>query len=127
MKFSPYSIDRMPRQLPVWELLITDLGRPHPARIAKVLGVGTSTVYRWNKAGHAPRVACLALFWLTRWGRSEAYCAAVNDCAAAVGYANSLLTENHRLRSQLAHVLALNGTGAANEPLLTGGELNAPL
>lgn len=121
MKVNLYSIEHAPRALPIWETILEDLSRPPPARIARVLGVGLSTVYRWNQAGSAPRVAQLALYWLTRWGRSEIHAAAVNDATAAVGYANALAVEVQQLRRQLAHVLALADSGAANAPLLGDG------
>ncbi|WP_041929621.1 hypothetical protein [Methylibium petroleiphilum] len=121
MKLNLYSIDHAPRALPIWETILEDLGRPPPHRVARVLGVGLSTVYRWNKARSAPRSACLALYWLTRWGRSAVHCAAVNDATAAVGYVNALRRENGELRAQLAHVLALSDSGAANAPLLGDG------
>lgn len=38
---------------PIWQALmqalITDLGEPHPKRIARVLGVSVRTVYRYNR------------------------------------------------------------------------------
>lgn len=117
MKFSPYTIAAAPRALPIWQSILDDLSNPPAARVARVLGVGTRTVYRWNRTGKAPRSACLALFWLTRWGRSEVHCAAVNDCATAVGLARALDLEVRQLRTQLAHVLALSDTGAANDPV----------
>ncbi len=118
MQFSPYSIELAPRTLPIWQAILEDLGHPHPARIARALGIGARTVYRYNRAGQAPRSVCLALFWLTRWGRSEVHCQAVNDCQLAVGYANALERELHQARAQLAHVLALSEHGAANAPIL---------
>lgn len=121
MKVNLYSIEHAPRALPIWETILEDLSRPPPARIARVLGVGLSTVYRWNQTGSAPRVAQLALYWLTRWGRSEIHAAAVNDATAAVGYANALDAEVRQLRRQLAHVMALADSGAANPPLLGDG------
>lgn len=120
MKFDPYSINLAPVALPIWQTILDDLGRPHPAQIAKTLGVGTRTVYRWNHARQAPRMARLALFWLTRWGRSQVDCAAVNDCRLAVSYANALELELRQVRAQLAHVLTLADTGAANEPIQRG-------
>lgn len=120
MKFNLYTIDHCPKSLPIWETILDDLGRPEPKRIARVLGVGLSTVYRWNALKLAPRSACLALYWLTRWGRSDVHAAAVNDATAAVGYANALYAENRQLRTRLEHVLALSDTGAANGPLLGG-------
>lgn len=118
MKFSPYTIAAAPRSLPIWQAILDDLSNPPPARVAKVLGVGTRTVYRWNRTGKAPRAACLALFWLTRWGRSEVHCAAVNDATAAFGLARALDAEVRQLRTQLAHVLALDASGAANSPFV---------
>lgn len=124
MRFSPYSLGHAPAGLPVWQSILADLGDPPPAAVAKVLGLGVRTVYRYNKAGSAPRHVCLALFWLTRWGRSAIHCQAVNDCAAATGYASALELEVRTLRTQLAHVLALADTGAANEPIRGGAHVS---
>lgn len=116
MKFNPSSVELAPRTLPIWPLLLDDLGNPPSTRIARVLGVGVRTVRRWNKAQRAPRVACLALFWLTRWGRSQVDAQAVNDCMVAVSYATGLESEVRALRVELAHVLAIGEFGAANDP-----------
>jgi predicted DNA-binding transcriptional regulator AlpA len=118
MRLQLFSIDHAPRALPIWQTLLDDLSNPPPARVARVLGVGVRTVYRWNRAGSAPRSACLALFWLTRWGRSEVHAQAVNDALMAVSYLRSLQDELDRTRLELAHVLALNASGSANQPLL---------
>ena len=118
MKFSPYSIGHAPRSLPIWQTILDDLGNPHPAAVARLLGLGARTVYRYNRDGQAPRHVCLALFWLTRWGRSEVHCQAVADCQVAVAYANSLEREVSRLRSDLARVLAVGDFGSANAPTL---------
>ena len=45
-----FSIEQTPRTVPPWESILDDLGRPRPERIAKVLGVSRSTVYRWDAA-----------------------------------------------------------------------------
>lgn len=118
MKLQLYGLGQAPRALPIWQTLLDDLGRPHPATVARVLGVGVRTVYRWNRTGQAPRTACLALYWLTRWGRSEVHAQAVNDATVAVGLARALQTELDRTRLELAHVLALGESGAANAPSL---------
>lgn len=117
MSFSPYGLGQAPRSLPVWQSILDDLGNPHPAAVAKVLGLGARTVYRYNRDGQAPRHVCLALFWLTRWGRSEVHCQAVNDCQLAVAYADAMEREVRRLRTELARVLAVGDFGSANEPL----------
>ncbi|MGV8826567.1 hypothetical protein [Methylibium petroleiphilum] len=101
MKIQLSSIDQAPRSLPIWQSILADLADPPPRRIARVLGVSERTVFRWNQAGSAPRVATLALFWLTRWGRSQVDCQATNDARAAVGYAMSLQAELRSLRHQL--------------------------
>jgi predicted DNA-binding transcriptional regulator AlpA len=117
MKFQPYSLHHAPASLPIWQRIVEDLGNPHPRHLARVLGLGLRTIYRYNRDAQAPRHVCLALFWLTRWGRSEIHCQAVNDCTLAVSYANALETELRQARTQLAHVLAISDTGAANGPL----------
>ncbi len=118
MKLQLYGLGQAPRALPIWQTILEDLGRPHPAQVARILGVGVRTVYRWNRTGQAPRTACLALYWLTRWGRSEVHAQAVNDATVAVGLAQALQTELDRTRLELAHVLALSDSGAANAPLI---------
>ncbi|MDC6168335.1 hypothetical protein [Paucibacter sp. XJ19-41] len=84
-----------------------DLGRPPATRIARVLGVGASTVHRWNSAGHAPRAAQLALFWLTRWGRSAVHTQATNDAILAFSYLESLKSEVQRLEGNVRQLAAL--------------------
>lgn len=125
MSFSPYSLGHAPRALPIWQAILEDLGNPHPRAVARVLGVGTRTVYRWNRDGQAPRAAAMALFWLTRWGRSLVDCDAVRACQLAIAQANALErdradleAEVGRLRTRLEHVMALADTGAANQPVI---------
>jgi hypothetical protein len=95
------SIDLAPKAIPVWESIITDLGNPPPHRIAKVLGVSRSTVYRWNAEGGGPRVACLALFWLTRWGHSQIHTQASNDATLYSQLAEALAKDRDRLANQV--------------------------
>lgn len=66
MKFHPSSVELAPRTLPIWQCLLDDLGNPSAPKIAKALEISVRTVHRWNKTQRAPRVACLAVFWLTR-------------------------------------------------------------
>ncbi len=96
-----FSIDKAPRALPVWESILEDLGHPPAHRVARVLGVGRSTVYHWNAQGHGPRIACLALFWLTRWGRSLVDTQATNDAVLHVQLARSLGEERDKLLRQV--------------------------
>ena len=73
MKIELHSIDQGPSSVPQWRLMMDDLCNPPPGRVARVLGIGKRSVQRYNATGHAPRVVCLAVFWLTRWGRSAVY------------------------------------------------------
>ena len=112
------SLVHCPVQLPVWHTILDDLGRPPPARIAKALGIGERTVYRYNRDGQAPRACTLALFWLTRWGRGIIDAQAVNDARLAVGYFEALRRQVAELERENARLLALGHSGAANDPTL---------
>lgn len=80
----------IPRQLPPLSALLDDLGQPRPHALARALGVSARTVQRWIARDDAPRPALLALFWLSRWGRSVVECAAVNEAAALRGMLDAL-------------------------------------
>lgn len=79
-----------------------------------VLGISERSIYRFNRHGDAPRVASLALFWLTRWGRSSVNAQAINDATQACGYVAALRedtgpcghTSTGRARSLLDHLIA---------------------
>lgn len=117
MKLRLRSIDKAPTALPIWQSIRDDLGDPPVHRIARTLGVSIRTVYRWNATQEAPRCAVLALFWLTRWGQSLVNANAVNDAVLACTYLSAIQAELAEAREQLGHVLKLNQTGAANDPL----------
>ncbi|MDE2081522.1 MAG: hypothetical protein KGI90_09215 [Burkholderiales bacterium] len=118
MHGSLFSIDKAPAALPIWDAIHNDLGRPPAARVAAVLGVGRSTVYRWHVTGTAPRAACLALFWLTRWGRSHLDAQATNDATLYFQLARALGEERDALRRQLAGLdAAPTAPAAATAPL----------
>ena len=113
-----WSIEQAPRTLPIWQAILEDLSHPPAKRVARVLGTGVRTVHRWNATGRAPRAAQLALFWLTRWGRSSVHAQATNDAIVACGLVSGLRARVSQLEGERAHLLALGGSGAANDPLL---------
>ena len=118
MDLQLFSIEHAPRAVPAWELIIEDLGKPTPDRIARALGIGRSTVYRWSQHGQAPRVACLALFWLTRWGHSLIHTQATNSAMLAAQLARSLDEDRAALQRRLNQATqgqadALAGTAPA--------------
>lgn len=123
MRLQLHSIDQAPHHIPMWDTILDDLGRPPAERVAKALGVGRATAYRWQQAHEAPRMACLALFWLTRWGRSHVDAQATNDARMAVGLAQALESEVTQLRRRLvdasAEVARLSALAVAMPPLVT--------
>jgi len=116
MKVQLHSIEQMPSQVPIWHLMMEDLCQPPPARVAKVLGLSLRTVQRYNSTGEAPRVVCLAVFWLTRWGRSQVHTQAHNDAQMLAGYVGSLQREVEAMRSQVEHLRQIGNFGSANDP-----------
>jgi hypothetical protein len=119
MSIQLYSVDQAPVWVPDWHVILSDLHNPPAWRVARVLGVGLRTVRRYNSTGQAPRAVLLALFWLTRWGRSAVHTQATNDAIVACGYVAALRSEVAQLQARVSHLAALQ-TGAANEPLIRG-------
>lgn len=127
-----FSIEHAPAALPYWHTILDDLGRPPVHRIAKVLGIGRRTVYRYHQTGYAPRVVMLALFWLTRWGRSAVHAQATNDAVMAVGLVRGLNDRIRELAGQVEHLQRLGHFASANAPLLdaagsSGGSRGVPV
>lgn len=83
----------VPAKLPHLHTILDNLGLPDK-QVAHFLGVSTSTVKRWRKAGQAPRPVMLALYWETDWGRSAVACDAVN-------WGRMLHMQNMALQSQV--------------------------
>jgi hypothetical protein len=118
MELQLYSLGNAPLTLPIWQLILEDIGSPSADGIARVLGVSPRTVYRWNRDDSAPRMAQLALFWLTRWGVSRIDAQAVNDARMALGMLRCLESERDRLTAQVTYLESLNLHGSANSPLI---------
>ena len=109
-------LNRLPAQLPPLSLMLDDLGTPSHRALARALGVSQRTVRRWVARDAAPRAVLLALFWVTRWGRSSVDCDVTNEAAMLAGYVASLRRELDAVRADLARSLALRDSGAANLP-----------
>ena len=90
-----------PRVLPPLAVVLADIGNPSTADLAVVLDVDVRTIQRWIADDKMPRSAHVALFCLTRWGRSIVDTCAVNDAelqtvlgqAHALQYGSSLPVE----------------------------------
>lgn len=107
-----------PRQLPELEAIVRDIGQPAPGVIARALGVSERTVYGWQAAGQAPRPAHLALYWETRWGRSQIDAQAVNGERWARGQVQALEREKATLLARVAYLESVGDFGSANAPTL---------
>jgi hypothetical protein len=105
----------LPRTLPAFDILADDVGARRPADLAAALDVSTRTAQRWMATGQAPRPACLALFSVSRWGRSEAETRAYNDAARAWQYRAITERENAALRAEISRLCALGHWGCAND------------
>lgn len=103
--------------LPPFEMMVRDVPAT-PDQVARHLDITPATLRRWCAHG-APRLAQLALFFETRWGRSVADTEAANWGAVYYRKAMALERENATLRAQLLQLemqLAEGGAGAANAP-----------
>ena len=118
MSLHLFSVDQAPITVPDWPLILEDLNNPPAWRVARVLGVGLRTVRRYNATGHAPRTVLLALFWLTRWGRSAVHTQATNDAILACSYLAALKARVQYLENEVSRLDALGNSGAANNPLI---------
>lgn len=109
---------KMPRRLPTLADMIRDLSAT-PEQIAKALHVNPSTVYRWISQDNVPRPACLALYWMTRWGQSEIDAEWWNRANIYEGLAKALERELYNVQKSILKLGAIGEFGSANDPLKT--------
>lgn len=106
----------LPQHVPPLALILEDIGNPSARELARSLGVTERTAYRWKAdPDHVPRLVVLALFWLTRWGQSAVDCQARNTATLYAEQARATQRELELTRADLARVMALGQTGAAND------------
>jgi len=92
-------LNRLPRSVPDLQTLLDDLAvtTADMPKLARALGVSERTVWRW-KAKKAPRMALLALWWLSREGHSHWDCEAARLTRDALAYNAALKAEVARLQ-----------------------------
>lgn len=95
-------------------MFIDELGGPK--RVHKYLGISERTVWRWLAAGRAPRAAVLALFWESRWGRSQIFTDQVNEIRLLYRQV-CILQEQYQKAKDIITGLRAMHAGSANEPL----------
>lgn len=110
-------LNRLPSGTGSFEDLLADLGlsaRDTP-RIARALGVSERTVWRWKKT-QAPRMALLALWWLSRDGHSAWDCEMFNRTQLALAMNDCLVRSLDEAKTKLARLGQISDFGSANDP-----------
>lgn len=95
--------------------MVEDLRLSAPG-LAELVGVSTSTAYRWLAAGTAPRSVGLSLFWLTRWGAHTLDAELFNRATVYQGLAEAMSRELWALQEQIARMGQIGQFGSANDP-----------
>lgn len=111
MFLAPY-----PAHLPALSTILDDLSAK-PEKIARYLDVSPSTLARWRAAEGAPRAAHLALYWESKWGRSQIYCNQVNEIRLLYGQVQMLERQLERCARIVAGLRSMCKTDTANEPI----------
>lgn len=107
-----------PKNVPPLSVLLADIGNPCAQALAGALGVSPRTVQRWIATDDAPLSCRLALFYLTRWGRSQVNAQAEND--AQIFRTSHLIAQADAARRtrDVQRLLATGDFGTANDPLV---------
>ena len=110
--------------MPALPTLLNDLSRASDKQLSKHLGIQPSTLATYRRQGSAPTPVMHALFWESRWGRSEADTEAANWGAMYYRQAKILEAELQRmaanillLERELERASAAGGFMPANLPI----------
>lgn len=95
-------------------MFIDELGGPK--QVHKYLDVSERTVWHWLSTGRVPRAAVLALFWESRWGRSQIFTEQVNEIRLLYRQVCILQDQYQKAKDIVAGLRAMHA-GSANEPL----------
>jgi hypothetical protein len=109
-------LNRLPRQVPPLSLMLDDIGGVKPRELAKVMGVSERTARGWITRDEAPMPVLMALFWLTKWGRSSVDAEAHNDAVMHAEMARSLADQVRELTARLHRLGRIADFGSANDP-----------
>lgn len=95
-------------------MLIDELGGVK--RVHKYLGVSERTVWHWLSVGRPPRAAVLALYWESKWGRSQIFTEQVNEIRLLYRQVCILQDQYQKAKDIVTGLRAMHA-GSANEPL----------
>lgn len=85
--------------------------------VSKYLGVHENTVRSWlREATPVPRAAVLALFWESKWGRSQIFTDQVNEIRLLYRQVCILQDQYQKAKDIITGLRAMHA-GSANEPL----------
>jgi len=84
-------------------------------KVAKFLDVTEITVKRWIKKGAVPRAAVLALYWESKYGRSQLFTDQVNDIRLLYRHVQILQSQYTRAKDIVAGLRRIQ-VDTANEP-----------
>lgn len=85
-------------------------------RVHKYLGVTERSINRWIATGRPPRAAVLALYWESKWGRSQIFTDQVNEIRLLYQQV-CILQEQYQKAKDIITGLRAMHAGSANEPL----------
>lgn len=103
----------------VFKRFVFELGGPK--RICKMLDVAERTVWRWLADESVPKMAVLALYWETQYGRSLIDSDHHAETALLRGHVQLLQDQFTRAQHVIAGLKLLN-YGTANEPLFDAAQ-----
>lgn len=106
----------------VFKIFVYELGGPK--RVSKMLDVTERTIRRWFADGSVPKMAVLALYWETRYGRSLIDTDHHAEVVLLRGHIQ-ILEQQFVQATHIIHGLRALDYGTANEPLFDEkGEFN---
>jgi len=95
-------------------MLIDELGGPK--RVCKYLDVTERTVWRWMAGAPVPRASVLALYWESKYGRSQIFTDQVNEIRLLYRQVCILQDQYQKAKDIITGLRAMHA-GSANEPL----------
>lgn len=106
----------------IFKIFVDELGGPK--RVSKMLDVSERTVWRWLADGRVPKMAVLALYWESRYGRSLIDTDHHTEMVLLRGHIQ-ILEQQFTRASHVIQGLRKLDYGTANEPLFDAhGEFN---
>jgi hypothetical protein len=98
----------------LFKIFLDELGLP---RVCRILGVHETTVHRWKRgATPVPKMAVLALYWETQYGRSMIETGLTNEIRVLYRRVRILEDQYIRAKDIITGLRRLH-TGTANEPV----------